>query len=1071
VIVEVVEGLRDIRHHKSFFTTRLTDAIRQSPSEIQPVIIKNCPGRKRNKSKDRRVFRFEQLEQRSLFAGDGIWSEQRIESLSDLNGNNAIEIAIAQYDPVRNINELTVIDSLTRQVSLELNLPGTSRVVDVSFFRTSTGADRVAVLTEGRTSKVALLQIRDPRTGQRLQNFRMLSGASRPIDLEIYNNLQGRTQVAVLGYDSVTQRSRIQIIDLATQAKVSDFTVSTGWRPVGLELLSTPGQLPTLVVLETTGTTSVVSARLQSRSTTGTRIATRAIGTQLAENRISSDPDSSFVARGNQLLLLASTANGTGYSIRRFNSSLVAVDNVTFVDSKKALSFVVTGNDLTAVSRIDVLLRHPTSQATFTRSLVATAATWLRGPTSVVQHGNGFASTDLAILAMPGTTTPEQVLLQFSDLQQQSRLRFSSALTGQHHETVPIAMAPVTSVPQWYEENRVQLHTRVGAVHPNPETPAFFGTDEWLRASEGAAALGSKVLTRHFKARDEDPWWPSYLPDSGETSMYAADRVNAGISLTAGRNLAQEYLDEAYTNNVRMIAYYWLSSEASLGVSHPEWVCRTSAGAPISHPRRGTYLDLASDYAKVVTGRLLELASMGAEGFYFDSFHMPEEGCWGGSFEQAFVTATGLAVPTGATSPTYGAWIRFKADFLTSYFNDLTAAVNKQFPHVAMIISNVTAVGLFETQTTSTLAASGIGKTEFSFATRFDNKFYATHPTVYRPDDDYRNALGWTLLRDASNGAPPHVWMAGFPNPAHVRAFVSSLITYGAIANIDVPEANLLIANNPAGTSTRETVQAGVQLGNLLSSAVIGKTANTEVAILFSEAQRNARPTIASAYAEVIGPVIGAFEAFRRETYAVNLVNDSQLADAAFNLSRFKILFITNLSQLSPSQAVAVQAFVTSGGKVIENSSGWNWTQAAGYQAAKAALIAIAGTLAPPSLSTTGNNDHVHVQQFIDLRDPNKKTILISNDFRFVQSLRGSGGNEPINPAPAAISNLRITLRYTPGITQLTAPELQVSDWIGGQPIVAQRGIDGWVIDVPTFTEVAALKITVLPLTSAARSK
>jgi len=347
--------------------------------------------------------------------------------------------------------------------------------------------------------------------------------------------------------------------------------------------------------------------------------------------------------------------------------------------------------------------------------------------------------------------------------------------------------------------------------------------------------------------------------------MYAADRVNAGISLTAGRNLAQEYLDEAYTNNVRMIAYFWLSSEASLGVSHPEWVCRT-------------------------------------------------------------------------------------ADFLTSYFNDLTAAVNKQFPHVTMVISNVTAVGLFETQTTSTLAASGISKTEFTFATRFDNKFYATHPTVYRPDDDYRNALGWTLLRDASNGAPPHVWMAGFPNPAHVRAFVSSLTTYGAIANIDVPEANLLIANNAAGTSTRETVQAGVQLGNLLSSAVIGKTANTEVAILFSEAQRNARPTIESAYAEVIGPVIGAFEAFRRETYAVNLVNDSQLADAAFNLSRFKILFITNLSQLSPSQAVAVQAFVTSGGKVIENSSGWNWTQAARYQAAKAALIAIAGTLAPPSL-------------------------------------------------------------------------------------------------------------------------
>ena len=984
-----------------------------------------------------------------------------MEPLSDLNGNGAQEIAVNQYDPIRNVNELTVIDSLTRQVALEITFAGTSRVVEMSSFRTAAHANHVAILTERRSDNVVMLQVREPLSGQRLQNFPIQTGASRPIDLEIYNNPQGQPQAALLLYDSATQRSRIQIIDLATQAKISDFAVSTGWRPEGLELLIAPGQLPTLVVLETTGTTSAVLARLQSRSVTGQRITTRAIGTHLADSGFSSDSDASFITRGNQLLLLTSNVNGTGYSIRRFNSSLVTVETVSFEDNRQALSLVITGDTPTTVSGINVLLRHPTSQATFTRNILATASTWLRGPTDVVHHGNGFTSSDFAVLTMPGTTTPDQVLLQFSDLHQQSRLRFSSTVTGEHHQTVPIALAPTTNVPSWYEENRVQLHTRNGAVHPNPAMPASFGTDEWLRSSEGAASLGSKVLTRHFKARDEDPWWPSYVPSNGGASLYAADRVNAGISLDAGRNLAQEYLDEAYANDVHIVAYYWLSSEATLSVSHPEWVCRTSTGVPISHPRRGTFLDLASTYADVVEGRLLELASMGAEAFYFDSYHLPEEGCWGGAFEQAFVAATGLAVPAGSTSPTYGDWIRFKADFLTSYFNELTATIQKQFPHIAMIISNVTAVGLFESQTTSTLAASGIGKTEFTFPTRFDDNFFAAHPAVYQPADDYRFALGWTLLRDASNGAPPHVWMAGFPNSDHVRAFVSSLITYGAIANIDVPEANLLVPNNPAGTSTRQTVEAGVELGNLLSAAVSGKTINTEVAIFFSEVQRNSRPSIGSAYAEVIGPVIGAFEAFRIENYAVNLINDSQLSDGTFNLSRFKILFITNLSELTPSQTAAVQAFVAAGGKVIENVADWNWTTANGYQDAKAALIAIAGTLTPPSLLTTGNTDNLHVQQYIDLTDPNKRSILISNNFSFVQSLRGSGANEPINPPPAEVSDLRITLRYTSGLDQQTAPELEVSDWLSGQAIIAQRGIDGWLVDVPAFTQVAALKINI----------
>ena len=57
-----------------------------------------------------------------------------------------------------------------------------------------------------------------------------------------------------------------------------------------------------------------------------------------------------------------------------------------------------------------------------------------------------------------------------------------------------------------------------------------------------------------------------------------------------------------------------------------------------------------------------------------------------------------------------------------------------------------------------------------------------------------RQAVGWTVLRDAADGRPPHIWAPGLPDINHAKAFAASLMTFGCIANMDV-DARCLLGN------------------------------------------------------------------------------------------------------------------------------------------------------------------------------------------------------------------------------------------------------------------------------------
>jgi hypothetical protein len=636
------------------------------------------------------------------------------------------------------------------------------------------------------------------------------------------------------------------------------------------------------------------------------------------------------------------------------------------------------------------------------------------------------------------------------------RLRKSKTVDGVHLKTTPIVFS-TDKVASWYDANRVQLHTRLGPVHPNPDLPDFYDTPEFERGSEGAASLGASVLTRHFKARDEDPWWPSHTPEFDDGFSYDDARDNAGIAVAANENIAQRMLDEAYANDVHLINYYWLSSEARLAAEHPEWICRLPNGTPITHPRRGVFLDLASPYANIIRDRIIELASMGAEAFYFDSFHMPEEGSWGGAFEELYVQETGQAAPLNAQSANYEDWLQFKARFLSNFFKQLVDDVGAQFPHVQWLISDPSLAGLMSSQTNSQLVEHGIAKGEFKFALRFDEDVFEDNPTLRKPADDIRMAMGLATLRAAGDGAAPHIWMAGFPDANHIEGFVAGNLTYGAIANADIPEDNLLVANNPPDKTTRETIQHAVDIGVKVSPYLAGTNPDKFAAVLFSESLRDDQAGTLNKYREAIAPILGMYESWRREHVPVDVVNDRQVATSLDWITQYKVIFVVDRSELTASQQANLTAFESAGGVVLENPATVDWTTEVGFQAGRSFALNSIDAIYQPRFEVSTSHSKVHIQAHVTDEASENFTLLMSNDYSFVGSLR-SGATEFESPPPP-IDDLKITIPFST-IADSANKDLVVVDVMTNTTLTATRTTTGWVVNVPEFAIFSALSLS-----------
>lgn len=621
----------------------------------------------------------------------------------------------------------------------------------------------------------------------------------------------------------------------------------------------------------------------------------------------------------------------------------------------------------------------------------------------------------------------------------------------------------------WLPAERVHAHTRLQpvrwAAHECVPGPQWLDTTEFEDGGALIAALGAKVLTRQIK-QGEDPWWPASLPLGND---YGDERLNCGVTVAEGRNIAQEIIDEAHLAGLKSIMYYWHMTEEALADANPDWICKDPAGGTLFHAR-GAMLDITGPFGDIVKSRLVELAAMGADGFYFDNRHLPAEGVYGSALEDDWVLETSEPVPTGGwtsmapvydhTDADYRRYLAFKARRMEETIAGWKTAVQALYPGVAFIVSVTTLSGITDPGMTTGLArVADFPKNEWeiSLNPKINRQVFENDPTFAAPPDDVRRSLGWAVIRDAADGRPPHIWTTGLPNTAHALGFVAHLVTHGCVANVDVAEEHLVAggANAPAKTPL-VGVEAAFDLGALVSPPMAGADVMRWAGCLFSEASRDLRGgDYGLAWAEVLAPLNGAYQVFTEKGVPVGIVNDKQLEDG--DLTGYKVLFVPNPTELTVGQAAELNTFVTNGGVVIENDPLWDWASITGRPAALSDVAdEIDLHISGAPVQVTNRPSHSYATAFTRPADGGF-LVAVTNDLEWIQTTsegRILPGN--INAPAASASGVIIDWTTSGGFPHLDPVAREV---ISNTSLTVTPTIDGFSVTVPTFDYMALVEI------------
>jgi hypothetical protein len=620
-------------------------------------------------------------------------------------------------------------------------------------------------------------------------------------------------------------------------------------------------------------------------------------------------------------------------------------------------------------------------------------------------------------------------------------------------------------LPTWFGANRVHGHTRL-------TFSLWHDTREFTEAAAGFKALGAGAFARHVKSGDEDPWWPTALP-LGPDGRPLADRDGMidGAPLVQGRNVAKEIIDEAHAEGLNIITYYWHMSEARLARLRPEWVCKRPNGTPIMSPR-GTYLDITGPYREVVLGRLLELADMGADGFLFDHRHLPREGCWGSAFAQAWTAETGLPAPPAPMkgeppSSRYLAFIDFRARKIEETFTYWRDRVKARHPKVVFVISTDDFAGLMDRGVTTRLARiADSAKNEYHQAlhrgvTR--NVFEKHRDVLAEPPGHVRQSLSWTALRDSSEGRPPHIWHPGVPTADQAVALAGSLLTFGAVANMDAAEESLIDQKDQRGKTPVEGLKRAFALGKVVSPHLARIQPLRWAAVHFGESSRSKRRAdYLAMWQQVLWPLVGAYQVLSEDGLPIGVVNDDQLEQG--RLDGYRLLILPNPDELTSAQRGKVATFKARGGVVIENDPAWPWSDPDGTDAAAAALrTALRAHVESAPLQVTGGPAGRYA---VSYRKPGRLIVAVTNNFSWVQF---STRNRPIPPhkikrRPPPAQNVYVTWRRGHGLPQTSGgdarlQQLRAIEAVTGRTLPVKRVAEGYRVDLPKVAFMALLVV------------
>jgi hypothetical protein len=605
-----------------------------------------------------------------------------------------------------------------------------------------------------------------------------------------------------------------------------------------------------------------------------------------------------------------------------------------------------------------------------------------------------------------------------------------------------------SSLPHWFDANRVQGHTRL-----------TFGRRLFDEASTGFMKLGAVVLTRHVKSRDEDPWWPTLKPldDDGQPHS-SRPRVINGETVQPGDDIAGRIIGNAHAEGLMVMAYYWDASEATLAATRPEWICRDDDRTK-TFDSRGIALDLTGPYGEVVLTRLQELAARGANGLFFDHTHLPREGCWETALETAWTAATGEPAPPrprGKELPTerYLEFLDFRAKRIEETFAHWRARVKAQHPGVVFVVSTDDFASLMNRGVTTRLARiADSAKNEYQQPLHdrvIHDVFTDNVGVLAEPPGHVRQSLSWTVLRDSADGRPPHIWHPGVPSEDQAEALAASIVTFGAIANMDVAEKTLDDGTDTAGKTPVAGLRRAFDLGKRVSPHLAGTQPVRWAALHFGERSRSRRGfQWLEMWQQVLWPFVGPYTVLTEDGLPVGVVNDDQLEHG--QLAGYRLLVLPNPNELTDGQRRQAEAFARRGGVKIA-SDRWPWSDPSHTAAAAAAFrAALAPHRQTAPVAVTGGPPGRYAVAY---RKPGRLVVAVTNKFGWVQNTIPMKPGDPVNDKPEPARGVRIVWGPAGPVTDLRALEAVTNRVLTGR-LAGTR----YVVELPSFQYMALLVV------------
>jgi hypothetical protein len=387
---------------------------------------------------------------------------------------------------------------------------------------------------------------------------------------------------------------------------------------------------------------------------------------------------------------------------------------------------------------------------------------------------------------------------------------------------------------------------------------------------------------------------------------------------------------------------------------------------------------LNSPYSEYFLARILELVDMGADGFYFDGWHMPKTGCWCKYCQEKFRAEMELPYPSkpDPSDPVWQKLVDFNNRTVERTFALWREAVHRRNPDVVMIVSSNTWTTMTDRHLTSRLFRNSDSvKTEFSVPIRdFRNVSIPVPGGVNQFEADVKLALGYTMVRDAADGRPAHIWTHGLLGETSAMYATAGILTHGCIVNLDVREENL----------PDPVLKKAFALGAKISPFLAGTIPLRWAGIHYPEHARDryaTRPV--EAWERVLYPVYGSYKALLRAGLPVGIVTDSQLEDGS--IEGYEVLFLPAPDGLTQPMQRTVQAFKDRGGYVIEQKPSWVWHDPSEALRKTTEIfireVRSAGKSAP--VQVLGGPEKMHGISYLR-EEPKHLIVCLTNDFSWV---------------------------------------------------------------------------------------